>query len=214
MSEESLKPDSRNKVLHHLSREKGLTVNQVATLCGIKRPAAQRLLGRMVEDGLVKKADGLSPHFYHLPSVKAYGLQSFKHEKICGDIYVSCQTIIDYWDYRDAEDFTKHGLKPDRATIIGGKIVFWEIDRSTMVKSRIIEKIEKYILFANEEGRQFSVVFACSKRRAASILKDLKGFINPSVHFYVTDFKELTVNPYGRIFINPWGKAFSIADFR
>src|SRR5437868_3561006 len=87
---------SRDLVLYHLGREKGLTVQQTAILCGISRPAAQRLLQRMEGDGLVKKAPEVIPNVYHFPQVKAYNIFNLKHEKIAGDIYVYLQELVEF----------------------------------------------------------------------------------------------------------------------
>src|ERR1700750_1633922 len=114
----SEKNSSRDLVLYHLSREPGLTVQQIAILCGITRRASQELLSRMVGDGLLKKADGITPPFYHLKThPKAYNIFNFKHEKIAADIYVYLQPFISYWDFRDQPDFLSAGLKPDRQSV-------------------------------------------------------------------------------------------------
>src|ERR1043165_3376568 len=132
---------SRDLVLYHLEREPGLTVEQAATLCGVKRSAAQQLLSRMERDGLVKKADGITPYFFHLPYQTRYNNITYKHEKIGGDIYVYCQELIEYWDYLQQPDFLEYKLKPDRQSVIAGKIIMWELDRATMTKAKIIQKI-------------------------------------------------------------------------
>ncbi len=192
---------TRDSVLYHLGREPGLTVQQIATLCGISRRAAQELLSRMVNDGLLKKADGINPPFYHLKThPKAYNIFNFKHEKIAADIYVNLQPFIGYWDFKDRSDFLSAGLKPDRQSVINALPVMWEIDRSTMIRGKIIQKVEKYIRFATKYSREFKVIFACSDRRAKSLIQVLTPYRHHLVWFYTVDFKELINNPTGEIF--------------
>jgi hypothetical protein len=155
----------------------------------------------MVKDGLLKKADGITPPFYHLKShPKAYNIFNFKHEKIAADIYVYLQPFINYWDYKDRSDFLSAGLKPDRQSVINTLPVMWEIDRSTMIRQKIIGKVEKYIRFANKEQRNFRVIFACSDRRAKSLIQVLTPYRHHLVWFYTVDYKELINNPTGKIF--------------
>lgn len=203
---------SRDLVLYHLGREKGLTVHQTAILSGITRPAAQRLLARMEQDGLVKKAPEVVPNFYHLPTVKAYNIFNSKHEKIAGDIYVYLQELIEFWDWKEYQDFTRFKLKPDRSSVIKGKVLFWEIDRSTMVKKRIIEKIEKYLSYARANNRKFNVVFVASKRRAASIAQEFGSYRNPFVWFAAVDVDQLLQNPLGNIFQTLDNRVLSIEE--
>jgi uncharacterized protein Usg len=173
----------------------------VATLSGTTRRGAQGLLSRMVDDGLLKKADGITPPFYHLKShPKAYNIFNYQHEKIAADIYVYLQPFINYWDFKDQPDFLSVGLKPDRQSIINALPVMWEIDRSTMTRGKIIAKVEKYIRFANKYNRKFRVIFACSNRRAKSLLQVLTQYRHHLVWFYTVDFKELITNPTGEIF--------------
>lgn len=155
----------------------------------------------MVKDGLLKKADGITPPFYHLKShPKAYNIFNFKHEKIAADIYVYLQPFINYWNYKDQPDFLSVGIKPDRQSQINGLPMIWEIDRSTMVRQKIIGKVERYIRFAAREKREFKVIFACSDRRAKSLIQVLTPYRHHLVWFYTVDYKELINNPTGEIF--------------
>jgi hypothetical protein len=192
---------SRDSVLAHLEREPGLTVEQVATLCGIKRSASQQLLSRMEKERLVKKADGIKPYFYHLPHQTRYNNITYKHEKIGGDIYVYCQELIEYWEYKEQADFKEYKLKPDRQSVMAGKIIMWELDRATMTQAKIIQKIEKYIRFAVETGKQFNVAFATTPRRAKSIAESFARYRNPDVWFTAVDVSELIQNPLSEVFL-------------
>lgn len=198
MSEQN---SSRDLVLWHLEREPGLTVEQTATLCGIGRSAAQQLLSRMEKDGLLKKADSITPYFYHLPAQKRYNNINYKHEKIAGDIYVNCRNIIDYWSYSEQSDFLEYKLKPDRQSIMAGKIIMWEIDRATMTKAKIIQKIEKYLGFARNNQKRFTVTFATTPRRAKSIAGLFEPYRNGFVWFTAVDVIELIQNPLGEVFL-------------
>jgi hypothetical protein len=167
----------------------------------------------MEQGGQVKKAPEVVPNFYHSPKVKrAYHNQNYKHEKIAGDIYVYLQELIEFWDWKDYRDFTRFKLKPDRSSIIEGKVIFWEIDRSTMKKLLIIEKIEKYLSYARANNRKFSVVFAAPKRRAASIAKEFASYRNPFVWFAAVDVHQLLQTPLGNIFQTIDGRMLSIKE--
>lgn len=165
----------------------------------------------MERDGLLKKADSITPHFYHLSSFKkAYNIFNYQHEKIAGDIYVSLREFLQYWDAKEQPDFLSVGLKPDRLSVINSVAIFWEIDRSTMVRAKITEKIEKYLRYARKNNRQFIVVLACSDRRAKSLLAHLKEFKNRQVWFYTVDYRELIKNPAGQIFNSPTGERVTL----
>lgn len=156
----------------------------------------------MEENGLLKRADSITPHFYHLKShPKAYNIFNYKHERICADIYVALSP--EFWDYRHYADFESVGLKYDRQSRIGGRVIFWEIDRSTMTTAKVREKIQKYLRVAKHVDKWFSVVLVCSNRRAKSLINVLAEFKNSSVYFYTVDIKELLRNPYGDIFNSP-----------
>lgn len=208
--EKSKQSSSRDLILFHLDREPGLTVQQVATLSGIGRSAAQQLLSRMEKGGLVKKADKIIPHTYHLPYQKKFGKQNQEHEKIGGDIYVYCQDIIQYWDYKEQVDFLEYRLKPDRASIMAGKIIMWELDRATMTKGKIIQKIEKYLKFAQDNKRQFTVIFATTPRRAKSIAGEFEAYRNGYVWFAAVDVTEFLANPHAEILLTINSRRVSI----
>jgi len=158
----------------------------------------------MLDERLLKRADGVLPYFYHLRShVKAYNEQNYKHEKICGDIYIALQKYIKYWDSKYYDDFLSSGLRYDRQSIISGKIIFWEIDRATETHAKIIRKIEKYLEISRTLGKRFIVVFACPRRRARMLLTEFQGFKNSSVHFYAVDYKALCTDPTAEIFLSP-----------
>jgi protein involved in plasmid replication-relaxation len=158
----------------------------------------------MEAEGLLKRADSITPHFYHLKShPKAYNIFNYKHEKICGDIYLSLINYLDYWEAKTYEDLERVGLRPDRQSRINNKPIFWEIDRSTMTKAKIIEKLKKYIRLGKSNQREFSVVIASTPRRAKSLLNELYEFKNPYAWFYTVDYKELMENPTGQIFYAP-----------
>jgi hypothetical protein len=154
----------------------------------------------MERDREVKKADSVLPHFYHLPSQTRYNNITFKHEQMCGDIYVNCQSIIDYWEYREQEDFLEFKIKPDRQSVMAGKIILWEIDRATMIKSQIIKKLEKYFQFAAANQRQFTLAFATTTRRAKSIAKEFGPYRNGYVWFTAVDVTQLAASPEGNVF--------------
>ena len=162
----------------------------MASLCGITRTAAQRLLQRMVDSEELKRADGISPYFYHLKShKKAYNIFNYKHEKIGADIYVCLQEYIKYWSRAVTPDFISVKLKPD-ITSAFTMVVLWELDRSTMTQKKIADKILKYIRYAKKYNRKFNVIFACPKRRANTLLKLFGKYRNPNVWFFTVDYNE------------------------
>jgi hypothetical protein len=154
----------------------------------------------MERDREVKKANGVLPYFYHLPTQTRYNNITFKHEKICGDIYVNCQPIIEYWEYQEQSDFIEFKIKPDRQSVMAGKIILWEIDRATMLQARIIGKIQKYYEFAQANQRRFTVAFATTPRRAKSIAKQFAAYRNGFVWFTAVDVTQLAQNPEGNVF--------------
>ena len=160
----------------------------------------------MVKDEVLKRADGITPPFYHLKShPKAYNIFNYQHEKIAADIYVALNDYLDYWGaFNQDPEFLSVGLKYDRASRFyrefGGERAIWEIDRSTMVRTKIIAKVEKYIKFANRYNREFKVIIACSNRRAKSLISVLTPYRHHLVWFYTVDFNELINNPTGEIF--------------
>jgi superfamily II DNA or RNA helicase len=119
-------------------------------------------------------------------------------------------SFISYWDYREYQDFLSFSLKPDRASIMSGQRIFWEIDRSTMIRAKIIQKIEKYLKYARHFNREFVLVFACSDRRAKSLVREFSGFINKNVLLYTVDYKQLLNNPTGEIFNSATGKQVAL----
>ena len=98
----------------------------------------------MVNDGLLKKADGITPPFYHLKThLKAYNIFNYKHEKIAADILqgISQENMHKIFVELDREESIKKayslsqagtiiallGKGPDNYQIIGSaKIPFYE----------------------------------------------------------------------------------------
>ena len=72
-----------------------------------------------------------------------------------------------------------------------------------MTTGKVREKVERYLKLAKRESQAFSVVFACSNRRAKSLINVLTEFKNSRVFFYTVDIKELLINPFADIFYSP-----------
>lgn len=167
----------------------------------------------MEKDELVKKTPDpkVSPAFYHLSTFpKAYNKHNCEHEKIAGDIYVNLQAFINYWDYHETKDFTQLKLKPDRQSVIGGQVIMWEIDKATEIRAEIIEKVRKYIRYAEKYQQDYFVVFACPKGRVKSLLEVLKDFRHGLVWFFLVDYEELLINPTGNIFTSIMGERVTL----
>jgi Replication-relaxation len=155
----------------------------------------------MLSDGLLKRAEGFTPYFYHLKShPKAYSEQNYKHEKIGADIYISLIEYLAEWNNRPDKFLNSYGIQPDRLSVINGEIILWEIDRSTMKLRDITGKIEKYLSMAPLAPKHVSVVFACTSRRGKSILQLLDGIRNRNVWFFVVDYRELIADPRATLF--------------
>jgi hypothetical protein len=146
------------------------------------------------------------PAFYHLPDVAAPGLQNFQHEKICEDHYVAYQTTgeLHAWYWKPHEEYKRFNLVPDRSSIIGDKIVFWEIDRGTESLSEIEKKIPKYIELANVKQKKFHVVISVpTKGRAKNLLLDVLPQFKRGNQFVVTTHELVLSNPLGEVFASP-----------
>lgn len=168
-----------------------------------------RLLARMEKDGLVKKTKLIqnAPIFYSLPKIKALNLHNFRHEYFCADIYVAYETtgLLEDWGkpehYPDYNEYVKLGVKPDRLSVINGKIIFWEIDRGTEILKKIRIKAEKYLALSKRHPEhKFFVIFSASPGRAKSILLGvLKDFRTWKVWFYCASQERISADPLGEI---------------
>ncbi len=216
----------RLQIIEHLEREPRLTAQQLATLFATSYSGMTRILNRMaypkcphnqLKDGSykqefckhdsqikVKKIHQNAPLFFHLPDVKAPSLHSFQHEKECADIYVAYYELIQAWYWQAHEEYLRIGLKPDRSSIIDGKLIFWEIDRGTEVLAIIRDKVEKYIkLSTMHPDQRFHVIFTASRGRAKSILLDVLLDIRSKVWFYVGDHSRVIATPLEPVFASP-----------
>jgi hypothetical protein len=155
----------------------------------------------MLDDGLLKRAEGFTPYFYHLKShPKAYNIHNYKHEKICADIYISLNKYLIEWNNKPDNFLNPLGIYPDRLSVINGEIILWEIDRATEKLGDIKNKIEKYLSCAQSTPKHLSVVFASTPRRGKSILKLLAGVRSRNVWFFVVDYQELIADPKTAVF--------------
>lgn len=146
------------------------------------------------------------PEFFHLPHVGAPGLQNFQHEKLCADIYTAYYTtgLLNNWQWEPYEEYQKLNLVPDRPSVIGDKIFFWEVDRGTENLSEIEKKIPKYIELARVKQKQFHVPIAVpTKGRAKNILLDILPKFKRGNQFIVTTHELVLSDPLGKIFASP-----------
>jgi hypothetical protein len=172
-----------------------------------------RLLNRMVEDKLLKKTKLIqnAPVFYSLPKIKALNLHNFRHEFLCGEIYVAYETsgLLQDWGkpehYPDYNEYIKLGVKPDRLSVINRQIIFWEIDRGTEILQKIRDKVDKYLLLSrNHPGQKFSVIITASPGRAKSILFEVLGEIKKrDVWFFCASQDQVAADPLGNILASP-----------
>lgn len=173
----------------------------------------------MADDGLIRatRIHQNAPIFYHLPETKAPTLQGFQHELAAANIYVAYQTTgkLEQWHAEPHEEYLSIGLKPDRASVIGGRIVFWEVDRGTEVLAVIRAKVERYIQLSRlHPERRFYVAFSAPKGRAKSILLDVLLDFRRGNQFLACDHSRVVAAPLEAVFAGPVdpAQALSLAD--
>lgn len=178
-----------------------------------------RLLSRMAADGQIRvtKIHQNAPLFFHLSETKAPTLQGFQHELAAANLYVAYETTgkLEQWYTEPHEEYLSIGLKPDRASVIDGRIVFWEVDRGTEILAVIREKVERYIRLSQlHPERRFYVVFSAPKGRAKSILLDVLTDFRRGNQFLACDQARVTATPLEPVFAGPVDPAqpISIAD--
>ena len=145
-----------------------------------------------------------APHFYQLPTVKAPSIVNWRHEKDCADLYVSLYLTgqLKIWQYDNAME---NGLRPDRISHIAGKMIFWEIDRSTEVHAKIKDKLPRYDeLYQLHRDQIFYVIFtAPTKERAKNILLSDLTPVNRGFRYLVGVHNSIVNDPLGKVFVSP-----------
>jgi hypothetical protein len=197
-----------------------------------------RLLNRMVDDKLIRvhKVGQNDPLYFFLPTTKAPTVFSHAHERACADVYTAYETAgkLPVWNvpenFEDYESYVTAGVRPDRISIIDGKIVFWEIDKGTESYQGVSDKVNHYLNLWKQQGyKTFHVVFATkdyfryrngskilrqsAKTRARGILLDLIPF-KRSNQFIVGQLDRIITDPFGAVFASPStpDKLISLAD--
>lgn len=186
-----------------------------------------RLLNRMVQDKLLRvhRLSQNDPYYFFLPTTKAPTLHSHIHERDCAEVYVAYETSgqLLKWAipeaFSDYDEYESIGLRPDRISTIGNKIVFWEIDRGTENYDKVNDKIPRYIeLGKRHPTHRFHVVFTTkdsfrqknrkqilrqsAEARAKRILLDLIEYKRGS-QFVVGCLKDILSDPLGAVFVSP-----------
>lgn len=181
----------------------------------------------MVEDGLIKfhKIGQNDPLYYFLPTTKAPTVFSHKHEKDCADLFIAYKStgLLKAWNspenFEDYQDYVKAGVLPDRVSIIGKSIVFWEVDRGTESYQKISDKIPNYITlsrrhpehkfyvcFTTNEYHRFKngkkVLRQSAETRAKRILLDAMEYKRGN-QFIVGLHKQIIQDPLGSVFVSP-----------
>jgi hypothetical protein len=197
-----------------------------------------RLLNRMVVDKLIRvhKVGQNDPLYFFLPTTKAPTVFSHAHERACADVYIAYETTgrLAVWNvpenFEDYESYVTAGVRPDRISVIGGKVIFWEIDKGTESYQGVSDKINHYLNLWKQQGhRTFHVVFATkdyfryrnrgkvlrqsAKTRARGILLDLIPFERAN-QFIVGQLDQIISDPFGAVFASPLApeKLISLAD--
>ena len=158
-----------------------------------------------------------SPQYFHLPEVIGLKNTSHIHERACADLYVSLHLTCNppFWDATPAEEYLALGLKPDRSSIVEGRIIFWEVDKGTETHAVIRGKFEKYVeLSANHPDRRFYVVFTGSKGRVKEILTEVLPEFRRGNQFLVAEHNSVVERPLEPVLVSPVDpmKWLSIAD--
>lgn len=147
-----------------------------------------------------------SPLYFHLPDIIGLRNTNHEHERACADLYVTYHLTwsLQFWESLPNEEYLALGLKPDRSSIIDGRIIFWEVDKGTETLPVIEKKIERYIeLSARHPDRRFHVVFTATKRRARSILMDVLPAFKRGDQFLVAEHQSVIERPYEGVFVSP-----------
>lgn len=186
-----------------------------------------RLLNRMVADKLIRvhKVEQNAPLYFFLPSVKAPTPFIHTHERSCADIFTAYEFTgqLQKWGapegFSDYQEYVKLGLRPDRISIIAGKIVFWEIDTGSENYDTVSDKIPRYVELSRRHYEyRFHVVFTTadcyrsrngkkvlrqsSRTRAKRLLLDLIDYKRGN-QFIVGQHQEIINDPLGAVFASP-----------
>lgn len=204
-------------ILGHLNNEKMLTAKQLTLLTAPNPESLRhfllsketipglsgttRLLNRWLDKIRKTVIDNNKPTFFHVPGVTAPNVFSWQHELICANIYTTyfISGKLTAWGWEDKANFVQHGLKPDRRSIIDGKVIFWEADRGTETLSKIKEKVEKYITYSKANPSQrFHVIFATEPGRVQTLLNSVLCDFPRGDQFFVGDWRKIVGEPFGQ----------------
>jgi len=147
-----------------------------------------------------------SPLYFHTADTIGLRNTNHEHERACADLYVTyCLSWnLNFWETVPHEEYLELGLKPDRASKIEDRIIFWEVDKGTETLAVIRKKVERYIALSNQHpGRKFYVIFTASKGRAQSILLDVLPEFRRGNQFLVGVHESVVQNPYDAVFKTP-----------
>ena len=147
-----------------------------------------------------------SPLYFHTPQVIGLRNTTHEHERACADVYVTYHLswTVRFWETVPADEYLQLGLKPDRASTIEGRIIFWEVDKGTETLSVIRKKVERYIQLSQlHPNQKFYVIFTASKDRARSILLDVLPPFKRGNQFLVAEHKSVVERPMEAVFVSP-----------
>jgi len=129
------------------------------------------------------------------------GLNSYLHEIMCGDLYVSC-TIAGAEQWEEKPEFGAVGLIPDATCFLAGKRVYWEADRNTESPEKIIRKCEKYVKVSRQDN-PFYVVFVAHETNRANQFIKLLGDLHRRNQFLVTLHEYVRTSPLMSEYVSP-----------
>jgi len=147
-----------------------------------------------------------SPLYFHTPDVIGLRNTSHEHERAAADLYVTYQlaSMIKFWESVPADEYLELGLKPDRASTLEGRIIFWEVDKGTETLNVIRKKVERYIELSKlHPNNRFYVIFTATRERARSILLDVLPAYKRGDQFLVAEHRSVVERPTEAVFVSP-----------
>ncbi len=210
--------DLRELILSSLSEEPNLTTEQLHLAVGGKLNTLQRALKELQKKKVLAEPERFrawTHYFWRLKSSKKLTEQSYKHEKMCGDVWAGLKSTGEDFIWIPKSD-GKSGFRFDRAFKIFGNQFFLEAETGTHYHKRetvIPEKVEHYLKL---DGR-FHVIFAVqdyedipAKKYADELIRILTPY-NRGSQFLVSPCIMLHKRPLSECLIRPRdGALFSL----
>ncbi|HZS47243.1 MAG TPA: hypothetical protein VFC63_19370 [Blastocatellia bacterium] len=145
------------------------------------------------------------PEFWHIPGQRGRNLHNWQHEKRCGDVYVSYETVgaLNFWTDGHHEEYDDYGLIPDRVSRVLNRIVFWEVERETKLLPTFEDKCPKYVRLSRAHpGKKMYVIWTViTKGRLDNLLSLTPP--HPGLMFLIAFQDEVLADPLGAVLRSP-----------